>query len=141
MLGVLHAGPDLFRSGWFAESLATQTLVVLVIRTRRSPFLRSRPGLALTTAVLAVSVVGVLLPSSPLAPLLGFAPLPPVFLLALLGLVVVYLGLADVVKRWFFTHWATPEPPEGPRRRGPEHRIHRHAARFSVAGRQVRRAT
>lgn len=131
MLGVFHAGSDLFHSGWFAESLATQTLVIFVIRTRRSPFTRSRPGLALSVAVLATAVVGVLLPYSPLATLLGFTPLPPIFLLALLALVALYIALAEIAKLWFFAH-SPPAATGTVRRRGREHRIHRHAARFSV---------
>ena len=68
MLGVLHAGPVEFRTGWFVESLATQTLIIFAIRTRRVPFVRSRPGLVLTLAAFAVVVVGVALTVSPLAP-------------------------------------------------------------------------
>ncbi|WP_345412688.1 magnesium-translocating P-type ATPase [Actinomycetospora chlora] len=132
MLGVFRAGPELFHSGWFAESLATQTLVIFVIRTRRSPFTRSRPGGALTVAVLAAALTGVLLPYSPLAALLGFTPLPSDFLLALVGLVLVYLVLAEVAKRRLFAQAGPSTPAPAPRRRGREHRIHRHAARFSV---------
>ena len=67
LIGPLHAGPELFRSGWFVESLATQTLVIFAIRTRRVPFLRSRPSVPLTVATLAVVATGVVLPFSPLA--------------------------------------------------------------------------
>jgi hypothetical protein len=62
MLWAFHAGPALFRSGWFVESLATQTLVIFAIRTRRVPFFRSRPSLPLTLAALAVVTVGTVLP-------------------------------------------------------------------------------
>ena len=68
MLWVFHAGPALFRSGWFVESLATQTLVIFAIRTRRIPFFRSRPSLPLTLAALAVVTVGAVLPFTPLGP-------------------------------------------------------------------------
>ena len=130
MLGVFSAGPALFRAGWFAESLATQTLVVFAIRTRRSPFWRSRPSRTLLGAALAAVVVGIVLPMSPLGPVLGFARLPATFLLALAGIVVVYLALVDVSKRVFF---AGPEPHvPHVRRRGRPHRVHRRAARFSV---------
>ena len=68
MLGVLHAGPVEFRTGWFVESLATQTLIIFAIRTRRVPFLRSRPGGVLTLATFTVIAVGIALTLSPLAP-------------------------------------------------------------------------
>ena len=76
MLGPFGAGPALFRSGWFVESLATQTLVVFVIRTHRVPFWRSRPSRPLLVAVLGVMTIGAVLPYSPVAHVLGFAPLP-----------------------------------------------------------------
>ena len=76
MLWVFHAGPALFRSGWFVESLATQTLVIFAIRTRRIPFFRSRPSLQLTLAALAVVTIGMVLPFTPLAHPLGFRPCP-----------------------------------------------------------------
>src|SRR6516225_4945979 len=75
MLWVFHAGPSLFQSGWFVESLATQTLIIFVIRTRRTPFFRSRPSLALTGTSLACVAVGAALPFTPLGALFGFSPL------------------------------------------------------------------
>jgi Mg2+-importing ATPase len=130
MLGVLRAGTTEFRTGWFVESLATQTLIIFVIRTRRVPFLRSRPGLLLTGAALAVVTVGVALTISPLAGDLGFTPLPWQFFAALAGLTAAYLVLVEVIKSWFYskTIHATTEPY---RTRGRSHRIHRRAARFS----------
>jgi Mg2+-importing ATPase len=74
MLGVLHAGPVALRTGWFVESLATQTLIIFAIRTRRVPFLRSRPGGMLTVATLSVIATGIALTLSPLAHSLGFTP-------------------------------------------------------------------
>jgi P-type Mg2+ transporter len=129
MLGVFFAGPELFRGGWFAESLATQTLVIFAIRTRRSPFTRSRPSRPLLLAALATVTVGVALPLSPLAPVLGFAQLPAGFLLALGGMVVAYLVLIELAKRVFFAEPEHPLPLM--RRRGRHHRIQRRAARFS----------
>jgi P-type Mg2+ transporter len=131
MLGLFHAGPDLFRAGWFAESLATQTLVIFAIRTRRSPFTRSRPSTPLLVAVLVTVAVGVALPMSPLSSLLGFAPLPLGFFLALVGMVIAYLVLIELSKRIFFAE------PDGHlpfvRRRGQRHQLQRRAARFSVS--------
>jgi len=102
MLQVFHAGPAMFRTGWFVESLATQTLIVFVIRTSRTPFWRSRPSKQLLIAVLAVVLLGALLPVSPLAPTLGFVPLSAPYFLSLLGMVVVYALIVDHAK-----HWAT----------------------------------
>ncbi|MFJ1791931.1 magnesium-translocating P-type ATPase [Kitasatospora griseola] len=135
MLGVFHADAVLFRSGWFVESLATQTLVIFAIRTRRIPFLRSRPSIPLLVASLGVVAVGVALPFSPAAGALGFTPLPPAFFLALAGMVATYLVLIEGVKRWFFARPATTAAAlPAPRRRRRAHRIHRRASRFSHPG-------
>jgi len=133
MLGVFSAGPGLFRSGWFIESLATQTLIIFAIRTRRVPFFRSTPSLALTVAALTVVAIGIALPSSPLAGLLGFTEPPLSFFAALAGMVVAYLVLIEVAKRIFF---ADPQGhiPGMPRRRGRTERIQRRAGRYSVSG-------
>jgi Mg2+-importing ATPase len=138
MLGMLHAGPVEFRTGWFVESLATQTLIIFAIRTRRVPFIRSRPGVVLTVAAFAVVAVGVLLTVSPLAHELGFTTLPWQFFAALVVLTVAYLALVEVTKSVFY---ADPMQLGGPehRTRGREHRIHRRAARFSHGGKIVAR--
>jgi Mg2+-importing ATPase len=75
-----------------SQSLATQTLVIFAIRTRRIPFFRSHPSLPLTLAVLGVVTVGALLPATPLAHALGFRPLPAGFFAALAG----YLALIEI---------------------------------------------
>src|SRR5450432_3044820 len=75
LLHYFHAHESLFHTGWFVESLATQTLVLFVIRTIGNPF-RSRPSPPLTITTILIVVVGVLLPFSPLANILGFTPLP-----------------------------------------------------------------
>lgn len=137
MLGVLHAGPVEFRTGWFVESLATQTLIIFAIRTRRVPFVRSRPGLVLTLAAFAVVVIGVALTVSPLAHPLGFTTLPWLFFAALVLFTIIYLVLVEVTKTVFY---ADPMHLAGRphRTRGHEHRIHRRAARFSHSGRIAR---
>lgn len=76
MLGVFHSGPAEFRSGWFLESMTTQTLVIFAVRTRRIPFFRSHPSLPLTLAALGVVTVGTLLPATPPAHSFGLQPLP-----------------------------------------------------------------
>ena len=134
MLGVLHAAPVEFRTGWFVESLATQTLIIFAIRTRRVPFLRSRPGGLVTLATFAVIATGIALTVSPLAHSLGFTPLPWQFFTALAGLTVAYLVLVEVTTTVFYSE---PMRLAGQphRTRGHEHRVHRRAARFSHPGR------
>jgi Mg2+-importing ATPase len=101
LLLAVGANEHQFQTGWFIESLFTQVLVVLVIRTRLSPFWRSRPSRPLTIAIIAALAAAVLIPLSPLAPTLGFAPLPPVFWVLLVVLVAAYLALVEYVKRRF----------------------------------------
>ncbi|MBX6748541.1 MAG: magnesium-translocating P-type ATPase [Micromonosporaceae bacterium] len=108
LLWVFHAGPDLFRSGWFVESLATQTLVIFAIRTRRSPFWRSTPSLALIATAVIVVAVGATLPATPLGPTLGFAPVSTALYVTLAVLVVAYLLLIEIGKRVFFRGGPTP---------------------------------
>ena len=133
MLGVLHAGPVEFRTGWFVESLATQTLIIFAIRTRRVPFLRSKPGGVLTLATFAVIAAGITLTLSSVGPSLGFTALPWQFFTALIALALGYLVLVEVTKKVFY---AEPMQVAGQpyRTRGHAHRIHRRAARFSHPG-------
>ena len=102
LLGVFHADATQFRTGWFIESLVSQTLVVLIIRTRRYPFVRSRPGVALMAALVGVIAIAVALPFSPLGPVLGFETPDAGLLLAIAGIVVAYLVIADLAKFLFF---------------------------------------
>ena len=102
MLSLLHAGHVEFRTGWFVESIATQTLVVYVIRTRRVPFFKSRPSVAMILVPTGAAIVGALLPYTGLAHLFGFSVLPTKFFLLLFGMVVVYLALVEYAKLRFF---------------------------------------
>ena len=99
LLSVLHASETEFHTGWFVESLATQVLVIFAIRTRRSPFWRSRPSRLLVAAAVGAVTVAIVLPISPLATLLGFSALPLQFWAALATFVVAYLAIVEVVKR------------------------------------------
>ena len=98
LLKVFHANEQLFHTGWFVESLATQTLVIFIIRTAGNP-LRSRPSLALTATTIVVVIVGIVTPFTSLGKLLGFVPLPFGFFLFLAGASVTYLLLVELVKR------------------------------------------
>ena len=90
----------LFHTGWFVESLMTQTLIVHVIRTNLIPFIQSRASWQLTTTTLIIMAIGAYLPFSPLAAALGFVPLPSFYWLLLLTTLVCYLGLTQLVKVW-----------------------------------------
>ncbi|MBZ5544685.1 MAG: HAD-IC family P-type ATPase, partial [Acidobacteriia bacterium] len=103
LLWVFHASTNapLFHTGWFVESLATQTLVVFVIRTAGNP-LKSRPSLPLLFSVLTVVSIAAVLPYTPLGGLLRFTPLPLSLLGAIALLAVTYLFLVQAVKSWFY---------------------------------------
>ena len=96
-----NAGEALFQTGWFIESLATQVLVIFVIRTRGNP-LRSRPHLLLVLASCAVVAIGVAIPFTAVGRWFGFVPPPVDFLAALVGMVLAYLVFAELAKRWFY---------------------------------------
>jgi Mg2+-importing ATPase len=96
------ANPALFHTGWFVESLFTQTLIIHVIRTNKIPFIQSRASKPLLFASLAIVAVGAWLPYSPLAGALGLTPLPPLYWLLLAGMLLCYVLLTQVVKSWFY---------------------------------------
>jgi Mg2+-importing ATPase len=98
LLKVFHASEQLFHTGWFVESLATQTLVIFSIRTAGSPW-RSRPSRALAATALLVVIIGTTLPYTALGSILGFTPMPAVFLLFLVFATLTYLLLVEVAKR------------------------------------------
>lgn len=103
LLKVFLASEQFFHTGWFVESLATQTLVIFVIRTARNP-LRSRPSLALTITTIAIVLFGTLLPFTRLGALIGFTPIPFTFLLFIVFATITYLLLVEVVKRKLMRH-------------------------------------
>jgi len=132
MIWVFNAHAPLFRSGWFVESLATQSLVIFAIRTRRVPFLRSRPSKPLTITTLAVVAVGVMLPFSPIAHVLGFTPLPAAFFGFLVVMVLAYLVLIELGKQRFYRALPRGRPLARPHL----HKRARHrASRWSITGR------
>lgn len=105
LLHFFQASEALFHTGWFIESLATQTLVIFVIRTAGNPF-KSRPSVALTVSVAFSVALALALVLSPLGGDLGFTTPPPAFFGALVAMVATYLGLVEIAKRWFYRHAA-----------------------------------
>ena len=96
-----HATEPVFHTGWFVESLATQTLVLFVIRTAKNPF-QSRPSGPLTFTTLLIVAIGMVLPYSPLARMMGFTPLPGSFYVFLAAATITYLVLVEIAKRLLF---------------------------------------
>jgi Mg2+-importing ATPase len=101
LLFIFHATIDQFRTGWFLESVLTELLIILVIRTRKS-FLRSRPSKYLLIAIAAVGGVTLMIPYSPLTRLLGFTSLPVSLLLALASITMLYVITSEVAKKMFY---------------------------------------
>jgi Mg2+-importing ATPase len=97
--------PSTFQTAWFIESLCSQTLVVLIIRTRRVPFYKSKPSKYLAIMLLAVISFGIIVPYTPVGTFFGFVPPPPTFYLALAGILCAYAVLAETVKRWFYKRY------------------------------------
>ncbi len=101
LLRVFHAIPAAFRTGWFVESLLTELVIALVVRTRR-PFFRSRPGNVLLLTTLILVPVAFAIPFLPTAGIVGFVPLPAGLLATLGGIVALYVLAVEVTKRWFY---------------------------------------
>lgn len=115
LLVVMKATPDLFRTGWFLESVISASVIVLVVRTTK-PFLSSRPSAALATAVAGVVLVTLVLPLTPLASTFGFVPLPMRFYGCIGVIVTLYVLSAEVAKKIFY---AWPQWKESRRLRNP----------------------
>ncbi len=90
----------LFHTGWFVESLMTQTLIIHVIRTRQIPFIQARASMPLTLTTILIMAVGVWLPYSPLAPSLGLVALPMLYWPFLAVTLLCYVVLTQIVKMW-----------------------------------------
>jgi Mg2+-importing ATPase len=107
LLFVLHATPEMFRTGWFMESVISASLIVLVIRTRQ-PFFRSLPGRLLFIATLMVAAATLILPYTPLGALFEFIPIPMEFIALMAAIVSLYVLSAEVAKKLFYARLAAP---------------------------------
>jgi Mg2+-importing ATPase len=101
LLAIFHAGPDLFRTGWFVESLLTELVIALVVRTRR-PIFKSRPGNLLLWSTLVLIAVSLAIPYLPLVSYLGFVTLPIPLLLTLCAITALYVLATEATKRSLF---------------------------------------
>jgi Mg2+-importing ATPase len=97
--------PALFQTGWFVESLLTQTLIIHIIRTAKIPFVESLASPALIATSAVICVVGIALPSTSIGSSLGFVPLPPFYWPAVIAIIGCYAVLTHVTKTWFVRRW------------------------------------
>jgi Mg2+-importing ATPase len=97
--------PALFQTGWFVESLLTQTLIIHIIRTAKIPFIESVASAALITTSLVISVIGITLPFTWIGATLGFVPLPPLYWPAVIAIIGCYAVLTQLTKSWFVRRW------------------------------------
>ena len=101
LLWLFHATPEAFRTGWFIESLLTELVIALVVRTR-GPFWRSPPGHLLLASTVGVIALTLALPYLPFVSVFGFVPLPAPVVLAMIALTLGYVAAAEVAKRFFY---------------------------------------
>jgi Mg2+-importing ATPase len=102
LLFLFHASPETFRTGWFVESLLTELVIVLVIRTRHV-FFRSRPGKLLLVSTLAFIGITLVIPYLPFISVFGFVPLPVPIMLTMLGLTMLYVLATELTKKFFYS--------------------------------------
>ena len=97
--------PSLFQTGWFVESLLTQTLIIHIIRTARIPFLQSRASTPLIVTTIAIVAIGGAIPYTPVGAMLGFVPLPGLYWIYVTAMMLAYAALTHLVKTWFVRRW------------------------------------
>jgi Mg2+-importing ATPase len=102
LLVLFRASPDEFRTGWFIESLLTELVIALVVRTRHV-FFRSRPGKLLLVSTLIFIGITLVLPYLPFISVFGFIPLPAPLMLTMIGLTILYVLAAEVTKKYFYS--------------------------------------
>lgn len=103
LLFIFQAAPQEFRTGWFVESLMTELVIALVVRTRR-PFYRSRPGPWLLGTSVAVLMLALAMPYLPGVAIFGFVPLPAPLMLGVVGLTLAYVVVVELAKKQFYAH-------------------------------------
>ena len=99
---LFHASPVEFRTGWFIESLLTELVIALVVRTRHL-FFRSRPGTLLLVSTLIFIIITLVIPYLPFNSLFGFIPLPAPLMLAVIGLTALYVLVTEIAKNYFYS--------------------------------------
>lgn len=105
LLYFFRANVALFQTGWFIESLVTQTLIIFSIRTRMVPFFKSKPSGAFALSLFAVVILAIALPFTPVAHVFFFVKPPVSFYVVLVGIIVCYMSLVELTKRWFYQRY------------------------------------
>jgi Mg2+-importing ATPase len=105
MLFAFNASEQLFQTAWFIESLCSQTLVIFVIRTKKSPFWKSKPSKLLLLSSITIITFALILPYTPIGTIFEFAEPPITFFIALTAILGAYLALAEIVKSWFYRRY------------------------------------
>ncbi|MFA6994915.1 MAG: magnesium-translocating P-type ATPase [Patescibacteria group bacterium] len=106
LYGVFHFNVATFQAGWFVESLATQILVIYIIRTQKTPFLQSSPSKSLIISTLGAILIGIILTFKGIGGFFGFSPLPMAAFVAIFLIVIVYLIVMEIVKQLFYKQMA-----------------------------------
>lgn len=101
LMYVMKANQQVFQTGWFIESILSASFIVFAVRTRL-PIIRSKPSSAMVMMTVLVAGITVALPYSKVGPLLGFVPLPFHFIALIVGIVLLYILAAELVKKWFY---------------------------------------
>ena len=101
LLLLLKTTPEQFRTGWFVESMLTELFILMVLRTRRSPF-KSAPGKLLWITTMLITLITIILPYLPISQVMGFTPLPLSIMMATLIILALYLVTTEIAKRIYF---------------------------------------
>jgi Mg2+-importing ATPase len=107
LLFIFKADASLFQTGWFIESICTQTLVIFVIRTRVVPFYKSKPSRLLLASSFLIVLIACILPFTVIGSIFGFVHPPVIFFAVLAGLVIGYLLMVELVKWWFYRKYSS----------------------------------
>jgi Mg2+-importing ATPase len=107
LLFIFRADASLFQTGWFIESICTQTLVIFVIRTRVVPFYKSKPSRLLLVSSFLIVLIACILPFTVIGSIFGFVHPPVIFFAVLAGLVIGYLLMVELVKWWFYRRYSS----------------------------------
>ena len=106
LLFIFNADASLFQTAWFIESICTQTLIIFAIRTRVVPFYKSKPSIPLIVSTLSIVTIACLLPFTVIGSIFGFVQPPVSFFAVLVGLVIGYLILVELTKKWFYKKYS-----------------------------------